>query len=636
MIQFTPIRYDVSESASHVRTHVLTPRLWATLSVTIEWQKENIISILEDHILETISGVEWNSEDSDKDFTYLTENYNRFIRNLEPADIANISVIISLLRENSLTISAIWNATAYLVEGDEVTAIATPERGRFDFHTLTTGEVSRNASIYLSNKNIHDILGDDLLLEFSDMNPQELENVANEMFEREIDFSFHLIRVAHSFKSAQREIKPRGRGQLDLLKNKSANAAEYVKSMPIWKNTKEKISQKIDQVNFEENRQQKYIFLGVGALILFILVYILLSAIGGGLGGGTDTAKAKILEAKTLIEDSTKLTSDQSAFENNISKAEALLASLRAEKKYLTDVESLQNKIDVAKKEVYGIEIIELSKKESIVPIANTGFEPIGTFEINNKFLLVGKNGIITDYVRGMSLPKVLTYPSGTKAIASDIGDHGLPFIISEAWNVMTKRQDAVVNLSVSGQTNWELGKKIHEFNGNLYTINADQNQIYKYKPSANGFSAKTNVLGAPSNSKILDISIDGGFYLLLSDGKIGRFLSTKADAWIVGLTLNKIPGSWTINPSEESEMIATENLSYLYIRNGKKIWIFQPNSRSFQDVNALTYVAELEVQTESNILDISVPRDGLLYISTDTWVFETQFEVKDSKLYIK
>lgn len=138
MIQVIPIKHDISEKTSRLRSHILNPRLGVTVTLTIEGKKENIISILEDHLLETISSVEWSSPDSDKDFTFLTENYNRFIRNLEPQDLAHISVVVSLLRDNVLTISAIGNATAYLVEADDITKIVAPDRSRFDFHTLTS------------------------------------------------------------------------------------------------------------------------------------------------------------------------------------------------------------------------------------------------------------------------------------------------------------------------------------------------------------------------------------------------------------------------------------------------------------------------------------------------------------------
>lgn len=77
------------------------------------------------------------------------------------------------------------------------------------------------------------------------------------------------------------------------------------------------------------------------------------------------------------------------------------------------------------------------------------------------------------------------------------------------------------------------------------------------------------------------------------------------------------------IDANAETQLVANNKLSYVYIRNGNKIWIFQPNSRSFADINALTYIAQMEVQTSEELRDISVPRDGQIYISTDKGVYE-------------
>lgn len=116
MIQVLPIRNDIKNNPISLRTHILTPRLGVTFTLTIEGKKENIVSILEDHLLETISAVEWNPEEINKDFEFITENYNRFIKNLEPTDLADISIAISVLYNNDLIISTIGNSTAYLAE----------------------------------------------------------------------------------------------------------------------------------------------------------------------------------------------------------------------------------------------------------------------------------------------------------------------------------------------------------------------------------------------------------------------------------------------------------------------------------------------------------------------------------------
>lgn len=631
MIQVLPIRHDITESALQLRTHILNPRLNITLTLTVEGKKENIVSILEDHLLETISSLEWDSPESDKDFAFLTENYNRFIRNLEPQDLSNISVVVSLLKENVLTISAIGSATAYLVEGEDITQIVAPEHDRFDFHTLTSGEVSRNASIYIANRDVMEILGADMLYEFSEMSSSEFSETVKQMFQRELNLSFHLIRVAHSFKNLQKEPQKRGRGQLDLLRQNAKTVVSKVSEMPLWQKTK----QRFEAIDLGQNEKQKYGFITAGAIVIFLLVFMLIRSFGSVIPGlSTDVYAQKVTEAQSLVEDSRKLFGNPTEFSANISRAESLLAEVRAAEKYLTDVTTIQGDIDAMKKEVYGIQTIDLSKKRPVVPFGDSGFSPVATFEVNNKLLLIGKTGLISAYVRDTELPKILSYPQNSTAVAAAINDSGVPFIISSENHLMTLRQDVVNNVSVSGQSSWELGGHIHSYVGNMYIVNSEQNQIYRYKPAANGFSQKTNILPQLSSAKILDIAVDGGYYILTADGKISRFLSTNSEG-VKSLTLNKIPGAWDIDAMLPTQLVANNKLSYVYIRNGKKVWIFQPNSRSFSDINALTYVAQLEIQTTEEITDISVPRDGQIYISTDKNVYDQGFQITDGNFFL-
>lgn len=128
MLQVTPIKYDCKNHKSTIRTHILHPQNGVKIILIIESEKPNIISILEDHILETLSGTDWTADDMDQDFTFVTETYNRFIHNLDGDDLHQTSVLFAAIKNNTLTISAIGNSSAYLLDSEEVSEITTPER----------------------------------------------------------------------------------------------------------------------------------------------------------------------------------------------------------------------------------------------------------------------------------------------------------------------------------------------------------------------------------------------------------------------------------------------------------------------------------------------------------------------------
>lgn len=349
------------------------------------------------------------------------------------------------------------------------------------------------------------------------MSSQEFSETAKNIFAREIEIPVHLIRVAHSFKAPVIQKRQRGRGQLDLLKEKSKEAATKLKDLPVL----QKVKEKVDSVDFGANEKQKYGFISAGIIVIFLLLYVLFNAVSGMFSGGgfaSDEYAQKVKQAQTLVSESANLKANHDAFTSNMKQAEALLAELRTAQKYLPDVQKIQGDIDAYKKEVYGIETIDLNGRTSLVPFGETGFVPMNVFEIANKLLIIGKTGIIADYVRDTPLPEIIAYPNQETALDSVINDSGVPYIVSENTKLMTLRQGTVSLVKVAGQEAWESGNQIKSYNGNLYAVNTEQNQIYRYKPSANGFSQKVNVLPALSISKILDIAVDGGFYVLTAD----------------------------------------------------------------------------------------------------------------------
>jgi hypothetical protein len=112
-------------------------------------------------------------------------------------------------------------------------------------------------------------------------------------------------------------------------------------------------------------------------------------------------------------------------------------------------------------------------------------------------------------------------------------------YILTASNNVLSPRRDDVVRINVTGQNTWEDSLSIKTFNGNIYLLETNKNQIQKHKPGVNGFSQKSNLI-SKAQPGIFDFSIDGGIYLYMEDGKIFRYFSDKDT--INSIVLNKIP----------------------------------------------------------------------------------------------
>lgn len=107
MIQIVPISHNVNEDNHHIRSHVLSPEKNITVVLALKGEKENILSILEDQLLETISSTVWEGAKSDADFTYITEHYNHHTKNLDDSDLEDISILLAVLKGNTLIVSTI-------------------------------------------------------------------------------------------------------------------------------------------------------------------------------------------------------------------------------------------------------------------------------------------------------------------------------------------------------------------------------------------------------------------------------------------------------------------------------------------------------------------------------------------------
>ena len=73
----------------------------------IRTPKENILSVIEDHLLESISSTEWRYGDEESDFSYVTEKYNHFLSNLAEEDTADIHTLFAIERGVHVMVSTI-------------------------------------------------------------------------------------------------------------------------------------------------------------------------------------------------------------------------------------------------------------------------------------------------------------------------------------------------------------------------------------------------------------------------------------------------------------------------------------------------------------------------------------------------
>jgi aspartate/tyrosine/aromatic aminotransferase len=154
------------------------------------------------------------------------------------------------------------------------------------------------------------------------------------------------------------------------------------------------------------------VFLGIGVILFFALVSYLISALFAVTTGQTQDAKNQIIQAKTLVEASMKLTSNTAAFDATIKDVEVILTDLESKQLYIKDIQEIRGKIEAMKKEIYDIQVIDLTSKTSIIPFDSEKFSPIGVFENDKKLYIVGEEDMIWDFALGETTLKMKEYHS--------------------------------------------------------------------------------------------------------------------------------------------------------------------------------------------------------------------------------
>ncbi|GAB0174796.1 MAG: hypothetical protein HHAS10_06750 [Candidatus Altimarinota bacterium] len=633
------IRYDHPGNSGSIRSHILHPQSDITIICIISSPKQNVMSVLEDHLLECISSTEWKYNDEDTDFSYVTEKYNHFLTNLSHEDLVEIGVIFAVERNGRLMVSSIGDAEVILQEksGTPVN-IHEDTRGHHGFELISSGDIPVYGTVFVVSQNLENKVGDTFYSDCAFTESSKFIDTAREVLARDIESTTHIVRIKHTplsegtssgMKSQTRKNGVAG-SFFHSLKEKIRSILNTLLSHPRWRNFKEDIL-----IFFDE----KYsiilsVFLILGVILFFALTSYLVGALFRISDGTTKDAKNQIIEAKTLIESSQKLTTNPVLFDQTINKAEGILNGLESKQVYIKDIQDLRNKIEAMKKEIYDIQSIDLTDRASIVPFNPEILTPIGIYEKDKKLNIIGKQGTIQDYAIGDTGLQIKQYPSGETIKDYTIQDDGNFFFLTNSNRILASRKSAEISyINVTGQEGWENADGIATFNGNLYLWNKNEGQIYKHRPGINGFSQKSSVLPSPSEG-IIDIAIDGGFYLLKNDQRIIRAMGSNGSA--TGLVLNNLPGGYTIGQnSQNTRIVLSGNLNYIYILDKNKVWIFLPDSKRFQDVRSWSYIAQIEFGSKDKIVDIAVPRDGLMHVLTEKAAYSIGFEFVDNNIII-
>ena len=152
----------------------------------------------------------------------------------------------------------------------------------------------------------------------------------------------------------------------------------------------------------------------------------------------------------------------------------------------------------------------------------------------------------------------------------------------------------------VEDANKWGELRAIANFGGNIYLLDAQNNQIYRYTPSANGYTSKAvNYFPAntqPRLDKAVDLAIDGDVWILNDNGTVMRFRTGTNIPFQLGAlpTPLKNPVAIYARPEVDSLYIADAGNQRIveFDKNGKFVRQFKPYAEKgnvFQNLRDFT-----------------------------------------------
>lgn len=613
---------------------------WLDASILIDSEDKKIATIAFNSILDALIG-QIDKDDTYKQFSTALEAINQIFKTWQNdgEKIHGLNIFIGILQRKNLIFSTFGRPSGYLLkrDGDIMEIIEREDAGRKEFSFISNGDINEGEMIVIGSNHLFDELSKSDLRETILMESAEsvIKNIESILGGENIDKNIGFFVMKNDYFMAPKEptslwkywdmAKHVGMSCLDNKPVKKLVALAMIR--------KDKLSE-----------QGQLIKAGAFLWGIAISSFLLYSIIAGILWTSTaskevETSRQSLVQAREYIKVANENLANPDIFDLNIKKAEGLVYEIKDKQLFLNDISKILDDITIIKKQYNGVESFEATDDKLILKHTK-GNGVIRVLESKGKPYIVTKTSIIGPIIPG-SVPKETVFTQ------LDANDSFKDATVAGEAIVLTTQNARVVNFSRSGffqyvdtlgQKTWSESADMDSFNGNIYLLAKEQNQIVKHKKVGENYDAGTPYLKADdvkNIGKVLSIGVDGGIYLLKADLSLLKVFASPTYR-IESILINKLPKNYSLEGTPSNIKIKTRgDLSYVYMLLNNKVWVFQPNSKGFQDTKSLTYVGQIEGK-DTTIRDFFVSHDGQLLTLTEKGLFTLKFEVSNNKIIVR
>jgi hypothetical protein len=315
-----------------------------------------------------------------------------------------------------------------------------------------------------------------------------------------------------------------------------------------------------------KNKSKTFIIIAIVLLLLFIanIGYI----------KNINSNKTNIIKTTELLDELenkkddallAQLSNDQELAQNILIEIMDQLNSIQFDK-------SLQNRVDKLKEEIS----IEIDKTTKTTRLSNVQYsidlDNFHTFDIGLSSIIAAdsQNTIFSIFENEeQSTKKISSIPNSEGSIISITSKDNLFYIYTNKQKLFILDESNNLNPVQTEDNNWKNAITIKTYLSNIYLLDSNIGQIYRYTDSQDGFSKSSESIN-PNNVDIknsIDMAIDGYIYILKEDGNIIKTLQGKPDAFNV----NSIPRPNT-EISDPKKIFTNQSIESIYILDGNRI----------------------------------------------------------------
>ncbi len=455
-----------------------------------------------------------------KDFSNSLEHINSVLKTWNnDSEWEKMNMVIWILNDNEFLFSNIGKTSCYLVKQQNVIEITDKKDKKKEFSFISNGDLEHNDIIVIATKRLFNFLSESDFIDSHSHKIEKFNESINGIIEWEnINKNIAITSLIYTSKTEVQNANKGAFFQTLLYKIGDNNIVKRI--IALYLIGKERIT--------EKGKLVKMILFILGILfVVFLLFKIIDTTLTSDNNSEKIAAQKQILEeAKVSLRKASESIKNTDIFNLNIKNATDRVSELEKENLFANDLKLLKDEIAQIKKTFNGIESFEESDEKKMASFGD--MKTVKILGLNKKIYVVGEKTITWPIIEWQE-NKTYTF----EWIWDDSFIDATPLpnsiaLVTKKWQIVTFTTDGNFSFSdVLGQDAWTKSSMINSYNSNIYLISNEDNQIYKHQKSGKSFGKWTPYFKTEdqkSMANMVDIAIDGGFYILKNDLSFVKF----------------------------------------------------------------------------------------------------------------